>query len=71
MLYRTNLNRTCWICGNDVQPEGGKNDELGNPVHEPCLAIRTALANAAIITAKNPPNRTAANQALKRVLGSD
>jgi hypothetical protein len=71
MLYRTNLNRTCWICGNDVQPKDGKNDEIGNPVHEPCLAIRAALASEAILSAKKPPSRTSANQAFKRVLGSD
>lgn len=71
MLYRTNLNRTCWICGNDVQPEGGKNDELGNPVHEPCLSVRAALASAAILSAKKLPTRTANNRTRKRVLGSD
>ncbi len=71
MLSRTNLNRTCWICGEDVQPESGKNDELGNPVHELCLTVRAALASAAILPAKKPPTKTIGNRTRKRVLGSD
>ena len=70
MLYRTSLKRTCWICGNDVLTTGSR-DELGNPVHEACLAARTALASAAVFSSKKPPTRTVANQTRKRVLPFD
>jgi hypothetical protein len=65
-----NLNRTCWICGNAVPPESGQNDELGNPVHEPCLSVRAELARAAISSAKKPPTRSTGSRIRKKSIGA-
>lgn len=69
MLYSTNLNRTCWICGNDVPTTDGLKDELGNPVHAPCLAARAALASAANASAKKPPSRISGDRTQRRFIG--
>jgi hypothetical protein len=66
MLYSTNLNRTCWICGNDVPTTDGLKDELGNPVHEPCLAARAELASAANASAKKSPSRISGDRTRTR-----
>jgi hypothetical protein len=71
MLYFSSQDRICWICGKTVSSAGGRNDELGYPVHQPCLDVRAALARAALLSTKKPPSRSTGSRTRKGVLGCD
>jgi len=48
----------CWVCGKAVHLQNCKTGEHGSIVHEPCYAVKIALANGSITRRNTIPRRS-------------